>query len=63
MADGVFGHGRRVSFCDDLAGRIATGVARYRDDHGASVLWVGHDPAQRKRVADSELSIVDGTVV
>ncbi len=47
----------------EMTRKVEAVVARYRDDHGASVLWVGHDPAQRKRVADSELSIVDGTVV
>jgi len=47
----------------EMTRKVEAVVARYRDDHGASVLWVGHDAAQRKRVADSELSIVDGTVV
>jgi putative ABC transport system ATP-binding protein len=43
--------------------RVEALVAQYRDERGASILWVGHDAAQRKRVANSELSIVDGTVV
>jgi putative ABC transport system ATP-binding protein len=47
----------------DSAALVEAMVARYRDDHGAAVLWIGHDPAQRRRVADSELSLVDGTVV
>ena len=47
----------------EMARKVEAVVAHYRDDRGASVLWVGHDAEQRKRVADSELSLIDGTVI
>ena len=31
--------------------RIETLLARYREEHGVSVLWVSHDPEQSQRVA------------
>ncbi|MEJ2575344.1 MAG: ATP-binding cassette domain-containing protein [Gammaproteobacteria bacterium] len=34
----------------------------YREAHRVSVIWVSHDPAQRRRVAGAELRIADGTV-
>ena len=37
-------------------------VQRYREEHAAPVLWVGHDPEQRARVAGAALHIESGRV-
>jgi ABC-type iron transport system FetAB ATPase subunit len=37
--------------------RVEALVARYRSDHRAAVLWVSHDPEQRRRVADRRFRI------
>jgi ABC-type iron transport system FetAB ATPase subunit len=41
----------------DAARAVEELVASYRTEHGAAVLWVGHDPAQRRRVADAEIAL------
>lgn len=38
-------------------------LKRYRETHGAPVLWVSHDAAQIARVADQQLRIHDGKLV
>jgi ABC-type iron transport system FetAB ATPase subunit len=40
--------------------RVESLVHRYRDETGAAVLWVSHDPAQRERVGDRRLAIEQG---
>jgi ABC-type iron transport system FetAB ATPase subunit len=40
--------------------RVESLVHRYRDETGAAVLWVSHDPAQRERVGDRRLAIEHG---
>ncbi len=42
--------------------RVETLVQRYRAEHDAPVLWVGHDPEQRARVASSALQIDAGRI-
>jgi putative ABC transport system ATP-binding protein len=46
---------------DDLnADRVEKRVARYREDSGAAVLWVTHDPAQALRVGTCHFRLEDG---
>ena len=40
--------------------RVEAIVARYRQEQGAAVLWVSHDPAQIARVADRRYTISGG---
>lgn len=42
--------------------RVESLIADYRTDTGASVLWVSHDPEQRKRVANRGFIIRNGTI-
>ena len=38
-------------------------LAQYREDRGAPVLWVSHDPDQAERVATRHLTLRDGRLV
>lgn len=42
--------------------RVEALVQRYREEHDAPVLWVGHDPEQRTRVASAALQINAGRI-
>lgn len=42
--------------------RVESLIADYRADTGASVLWVSHDPEQRKRVANRGYIICNGAI-
>ena len=46
----------------DSAARVERVVADYRASTGAPVLWVCHDAAQARRVADRTLALRDGTL-
>jgi len=41
-------------------GRVERLIETWRKRTGGCVLWVSHDPAQRKRIAESQYEIVDG---
>ena len=41
----------------DNGARVEALVAHYREQRGAAVLWIGHDPAQLARVAQRRLHI------
>ena len=43
--------------------RVEGLVAAWRERHNGCVLWVSHDPAQRKRVADQQRSIEAGSLL
>ncbi len=48
---------------DNIA-RVESLIADYRGRRGAAVVWVGHDPAQRERVADRHIMLdANGHVV
>jgi len=38
-------------------------IANYRQQHNVPVIWVSHDEAQIRRVADARMSIADGHLV
>ncbi|MCW8949665.1 MAG: ABC transporter ATP-binding protein, partial [Sedimenticola sp.] len=38
-------------------------ILRYAKAHGAAVLWVSHDPLQRKRISQRRLQIVDSRII
>lgn len=40
--------------------RVEAVIQGYRRDRGAAVLWVSHDPEQRRRLDGRRLAIVDG---
>jgi len=42
------------------AARVEALILAFRREAGAAVLWVGHQPAQLRRVADRVLGLVDG---
>lgn len=42
------------------AKRVEALIAKYRKEHGASVLWVSHDPRQIKRVCNRHLRFQNG---
>ncbi len=42
--------------------RVERMLATYRQKHGAVVIWVSHDPAQRQRVAQRHFAIVGGGI-
>jgi ABC-type iron transport system FetAB ATPase subunit len=44
------------------ARRVETCVDDYRRSHQAAVLWVSHDPEQRRRMASRELRLEQGRV-
>ena len=37
-------------------------VAGYLSDHGASAIWISHDPRQIERVSDRHLVLAAGTL-
>lgn len=39
--------------------RVETLIDRYRQDHDAAILWVSHDPVQRRRIGGTHLAMVD----
>ncbi|MHC4955197.1 MAG: ABC transporter ATP-binding protein [Planctomycetota bacterium] len=47
----------------ESAARVEAVLGAYRETHRAAVLWVGHDAAQRERVATSQLHIDAGEIV
>jgi energy-coupling factor transporter ATP-binding protein EcfA2 len=47
----------------DSAGRVESLLARYRSETGAALIWVGHDPAQLRRVADRVFTLADGRLI
>lgn len=40
--------------------RVEALVTAYLEEHGAAAVWVGHDPAQRKRVATRRFQLISG---
>lgn len=46
----------------ESAGRVEALIAAYRRREGAAVIWVSHDAAQARRVADRRLTIAAGRV-
>lgn len=46
----------------DNTGRVESLIRGYRNETGAGVLWVSHDPAQRARIADRVIRIVRGVI-
>ena len=44
------------------AERVESLIRRFQDATGAAVLWVSHDAAQGRRVADRALEIRDGAL-
>ncbi len=52
-----------ASLDPDNVERMEHLLAQYRNDHGAPVLWVSHDPDQAERVATRHLTLRDGRLV
>ncbi|MEJ1341260.1 MAG: ATP-binding cassette domain-containing protein [Candidatus Sedimenticola sp. (ex Thyasira tokunagai)] len=42
--------------------RVETVIESYLKQHNAAVLWVSHDPAQRRRLGGRHLTIADGGI-
>ncbi|MES9899807.1 MAG: ATP-binding cassette domain-containing protein [Sedimenticola sp.] len=42
--------------------RVETVIESYLKQHNAAVLWVSHDPAQRRRLGGRHLAIADGGI-
>ncbi len=40
--------------------RVEAVIQRYREENYAALIWVGHDPKQRERVANAQLHIEAG---
>ena len=51
-----------ASLDGDNAARVEALVERYRRDAAAAVVWVGHDPAQVRRVAQRHFTLAGGVV-
>jgi ABC-type iron transport system FetAB ATPase subunit len=47
----------------DNTRRVEQLIHRYASEHEAAVLWVSHDPLQRKRIGDRHLQIVEQRIV
>jgi ABC-type iron transport system FetAB ATPase subunit len=47
----------------ESTGWVEACIARYREGHGACVLWVAHDPAQAARVAARRFVLCDGKLL
>jgi len=45
---------------DSNTGHVEQLLRDYQHDHGAAILWVSHDPAQRGRMASRSAHIADG---
>lgn len=43
--------------------RVEALLGRYREEHGAAVIWVSHDAAQRARIATRMLRLENGTLI
>lgn len=42
--------------------RVESLLNRYQQEHGVAVIWISHDPAQRRRVCAQPLILVGGTL-
>ncbi len=47
----------------DSTRRVESFLSRYRDDSGAAMIWVGHDPVQLRRVADRTFTLSGGKLI